>query len=229
MKKKLLSVLRGFITPGHLFKRTVIVVIACSLMAFSMSWLTLTDLGTDTFTNLNQAIVGVTGWSFGNWQAFLNVILLLFVLIFGTGNNIGFGTLANMFLIGYEMDFFAVLWEKILPAGLFDTMGKRVLLMIPGLALFIFSCAVYMDIGLGTSPCDAISFIVRDRWLKKVPFFLIRMGYDFSMIAIAFLFSRKIYPITVLMSLFMGSAVEFTGRLIKRFLPDVDQETGPRS
>lgn len=222
MKEKIISVFRGFITPDHLAKRIIIVVLACSMMAFSMSWLTLTNLGTDTFTNLNQAIVAKTGWSFGNWQAFLNVVLFVFVLIFGTGNNFGFGTLANMFLIGYEMDFFALMWNKILPASLFDSLEKRILLMIPGLVLFILSCAVYMDIGLGTSPCDAISFIVKDRWLKKVPFRYIRMGYDFSMIAIAFIFSHRVYPITVLMSLFMGVAVEFTGKKLKklRFLSE---------
>lgn len=216
MKEKIISVFRGFVSPDHLAKRIIIVVAACSMMAFSMSWLTLTNLGTDTFTNLNQAIVAKTGWSFGNWQAFLNVILFVFVLIFGTGNNFGFGTLANMFLIGYEMDLFALMWNRILPDGLFDSLEKRVLLMIPGLAVFIISCAVYMDIGLGTSPCDAISFIVKERWLKKVPFTVVRMGYDFSMIAIAFAFSHRVYPITVLMSLFMGAAVEYTGKLLKK-------------
>lgn len=217
MKNRLISVFRGFVTPEHLAKRIIIVVLACSMMAFSMSWLTLTNLGTDTFTNLNQAIVAKTGWSFGNWQACLNILLFIFVLIFGTGNNFGFGTLANMFLIGYEMDFFAIMWQKILPADLFDSLQKRILLMIPGLIVFIVSCAVYMDIGLGTSPCDALSFIVKERWLKKVPFTVIRMGYDFSMIAIAFIFSHRVYPITVLMSLFMGVTVEYTGRLLNRF------------
>lgn len=216
MKDKLTGILKGFVTPDHLAKRIVLVVVACSFMAFSASLLLLADLGTDSYTNMNQAIAGFIGWSFGNWQTLINVILFILVVIFGTNNNLGFGTLANMFLIGYEVDFFSWVWGKVFPAGLFDTLGNRVALMIPALIVFIISAAVYMNAGLGTSPCDAISFIVKERWLKKMPFTAIRMSYDFLLIAIAFAFSGKLYPVTILMALFLGAAVEYTAKVMFR-------------
>ena len=216
MKDKIVKILKGFITPDQLAKRIVLVVVACSFMAFSASLLLLADLGTDSYTNMNQAIANYIGWTFGNWQTLINVILFILVVIFGTDNNLGFGTLANMFLIGYEVDFFSWIWSKVFPAGLFDTMGNRVALMIPALIVFIISAAVYMNAGLGTSPCDAISFIVKDRWLKKIPFTAIRMTYDFLLIAIAFVFSGRLYPVTILMALFLGAAVEYTAKLMFR-------------
>ena len=218
MKEKLISLAKGFITPDHLIKRVIIVVIACSFMALSASWLTLVDLGTDTYTNLNQAVSAKIGWSFGNWQTFLNVVLFIIVLIIGDSKNFGFGTLANMFLIGYEVDFFNKMWNTILPAGLFDTLSNRILLMIPGLIVFVLACAVYMDVELGTSPCDAISFIVNTKWLKNVSFKVIRMTYDFTLILIAFILSGKIYPITVIMALTLGTTVEYVGKWMKKII-----------
>lgn len=218
MKEKLVALIKGFFTPDHLIKRVIIVVIACSFMALSASWLTLVDLGTDTYTNMNLAISDKIGWSFGNWQTLLNVVLFIIVLILGDSKNFGFGTLANMFLIGYEVDFFNKLWDAILPAGLFDTLQNRILLMIPGLIIFVIAAAVYMDVELGTSPCDAISFIVKTKWLKNVSFKVIRMTYDFSLIVIAFLIGGRIYPITVIMALTLGSTVEYVGKLMKRVI-----------
>lgn len=215
MKEKLTSLIKGFFTPDHLIKRVIIVVIACSFMALSASWLTLTSMGADTFTNLNQAISAKIGWSFGNWQALFNIILFIFVFIFGDSSNFGFGTLANMFLIGYEVDFFNKLWTIILPADLFNNLSMRIILMIPGLIIFVLSCAVYMDVELGTSPCDALSFIIKKRVLKNVSFKIIRMGYDFTLIIIAFLLNGKVYPITILMALTLGTTVEYVGKWMK--------------
>ena len=73
-------------------------------MGFALSWLLLVDLGTDPCTLLNQTISTRLGISIGNWQALFNTVLLIFVIIFG-GRNLGFGTLANMFLVGYSIDF----------------------------------------------------------------------------------------------------------------------------
>lgn len=216
MKEKLVSLVKGFFTPDHLVKRVIIVVIACSFMALSASLLTLTNLGTDTYTNMNQAIAAKIGWTFGNWQTLLNVLLFILVVIVGDSSNFGFGTLANMFLIGYEVDFFNKMWTAIIPAHFFESLNTRIILMIPGLIVFVIAAAVYMDVELGTSPCDALSFIIKKRLLKNVSFKVIRMGYDFTLIVIAFLLSGKVYPITILMALTLGTTVEYVGKWMKK-------------
>ena len=76
---------------------------------------------------LNQTISTRLGISIGNWQALFNTVLLIFVIIFG-GRNLGFGTLANMFLVGYSIDFFSWIWAKVLPADLFPSMGVRIII-----------------------------------------------------------------------------------------------------
>ena len=89
---------QGFFQKKHFVIRFVTVMLAVLGMGFSLSFLLLVDLGADPCTMMNRAISMKLGMTFGNWQALLNVILLVIVVIFG-GKNLGFGTLANMILI----------------------------------------------------------------------------------------------------------------------------------
>ena len=96
--------------------RLLLVLFAVILMGFCLSWLVLCDMGTDPCTMMNLAISDKLGMAIGDWQALMNIVLLIFVIIFG-GRNLGFGTLANMFLVGYSLQFFSWLWGIVLPAG----------------------------------------------------------------------------------------------------------------
>ena len=99
------DIIDGFFHKKHFWFRLCAVVAAVIVMGFCLSWLLLVDLGTDPCTLMNVAIADTIGMSLGNWQALLNTVLLVIVVIFG-GRNLGFGTLANMFLVGYSIDFF---------------------------------------------------------------------------------------------------------------------------
>ena len=188
-------------------------------MAFSLSFLVMVDMGTDSFTQMNLAISGALHISLGNWQCFFNIALFLLVIIFG-GNDIGWGTLANMICIGYLLDFFAWLWGHLLPAGLFDSMVVRLIVMVIALVVFVFSAAIYMDGGLGTSPCDAIPFILYRKISEKkpgIPLRVVRICYDFAMILITFCIIHRFYLVTVLMALSLGPVIEFVGKNIKKW------------
>ena len=130
------EIIQGFYQKKHFWTRLILVIAAVILMGFALSWLLLVDLGTDPCTLLNQTISTRLGISIGNWQALFNTVLLIFVIIFG-GRNLGFGTLANMFLVGYSIDFFSWIWAKVLPADLFTSMGVRIAVLIPALILSI--------------------------------------------------------------------------------------------
>ena len=71
--------------------RLLLVLFAVILMGFCLSWLVLCDMGTDPCTMMNLAISDKLGMAIGDWQALMNIVLLIFVIIFG-GRNLGFGT-----------------------------------------------------------------------------------------------------------------------------------------
>lgn len=208
------EIISGAVHKDRFWIRLAIVVLAVILMGFSLSWLLLADLGPDPYTMLNNAVSQKVGISLGSWQALLNCILLVGVLIFG-GRNIGFGTLANMVLVGYSIDFFSWVWHRMFPLEIFQQFSVRLLIMIPALALFILSAAVYMDIDMGSSPYDAIPFIIFAHF-KKLPFRLLRILYDCVFILAALLFGGKLGVVTVLMALTLGPVIEWVGKIINK-------------
>ena len=220
MKKvidKLWGILKGFVQQKNLKLRLPIVIVAVIVMGFCLSWLVMVDWGTDPCTAMNLAISAKLGMTLGNWQALLNVILFIIVIIFGN-NDIGFGTLANMFLVGYSCDFFSWVWSKVLPEGFIDPLPVKITVFVIALVLFIIAAAFYMDMKLGTAPYDAISFIIHDRLLPKVPFKFIRMAYDFLVCGIALLFDGKVGIVTIAVALFLGFVIEFLGKQISKLI-----------
>ena len=208
------EIISGAVHKDRFLTRLIIVVLAVIMMGFSLSWLLLTDLGPDPYTMLNGAVSQKLGISLGSWQALLNCILLVGVLIFG-GRNIGFGTLANMILVGYSIDFFSWVWRQILPLEIFQQLSVRLLVMAPALIMFILSAAVYMDIDMGSSPYDAIPFILFEHF-KKLPFRLLRILYDCAFILVAMIFGGKLGVVTILMALTLGPVIEWVGKVINR-------------
>lgn len=208
------NIVEGFYKKDHLLKRFIMVVLAVTVMGFSLSFLLLVNLGTDPCTMMNKAIAARIGMSIGNWQALLNVLLLIVVLIFG-GRNLGFGTLANMFLVGYSIDFFSWLWEKILPLEAFQLWSVRIGVFVPAFLIFIFAAAVYMDVDLGTAPYDAIPMIVSSH-LEKVPFKAVRITFDFLVIGIGLIFGGKPELVTILVAAFLGPVIEFVEKYVEK-------------
>lgn len=214
MKETLKEIYAGFFEKKHFWPRLFVTVLAVIIMGFCLSWLLLVDLGTDPCTVMNNSIAKTIGWSLGNWQATLNIILLIIVVIFG-GRNLGFGTLANMFLVGYSIDFFSWVWSMVLPAGLFDSMPVRIVVLVPALVVFVFAVAVYVDMNMGTSPYDAMPLIIAKR-LPKVPFKVVRIAFDAVVTLIGILFGGTLGIVTVLMILTLGPVIEGVSKLISR-------------
>ena len=209
--------IQGVYQKKNFWGRLVAVILAVIAMGFSLSWLVLVDMGTDPCTSMNLAISAKLGMSIGNWQALFNSVLFVFVIFLGR-ENIGFGTLANMFLVGYSLDFFSWLWAKFgIPAYFEASFLLRALVLLPALIVFIFAASVYMDVELGTSPYDAISFIVA-KYLPKVPFRFVRIVYDILVIIIAWIFGAKIGIVTILMGFTLGPVITFVGNKISRFI-----------
>ncbi|MEE1038227.1 MAG: hypothetical protein U0K95_03590 [Eubacterium sp.] len=200
----------------NFLKRLILVILAVILMGFCLSFLVLADLGTDPCTLMNLAISKKLGMSLGNWQALFNCFLFIFVILFGV-DQIGFGTLANMFLVGYSLDFFTWLWVKTGIALYFDSAMVRYITFPFALLFFVFVAAVYMDVELGTSPYDAMPFIISKK-LTKIPFRVIRMGYDFLVIFVGWLFGGKVQIATILMALLLGPVISTIGKKLAPLL-----------
>ena len=213
MMKNLLS---GFIGKKNFWPRLFIALLAVLSMGVTLSFLIQVNLGTDPCTLMNRAVAAKLHMSLGNWQALMNIILLVIVLIFGA-TNFGFGSLFNMFLIGYTIDFCTWLWNRILPMEMFQLWSVRIGVLIPAIILFVLSAALYMDVDMGTAPYDAIPYLISVR-LPNVPFRTIRIAFDLIVTLIGWVLGETPGVVTVLMVLMLGPVISWMGEwLAKHF------------
>lgn len=199
-------------------RRLVLVVISVILMGFFLSFLNPCNFGADPCTVMNLAISGKIGWTLGNWQATLNCILFVFVF-WRSRDQIGWGTIANMFLVGYSCDFFTAVNALWLPENAFGNMTVRVIVAVVALLGFVLAVSTYMACDLGTSPYDAIVFMIASSQ-KKLPFRIVRILYDALACLIAVVFGSKIGIITIAMALLIGPVVTWMKEnVVEKYLP----------
>lgn len=195
----------------------VMVVCAVLCMGISLGFLLETDLGTDPYTFMNVSIAGKIGWTLGNWQLTLNAVMLLIVIIVTGIKLIGPGSIANMVLVGYTVDFTRMILGKIFADGFFMGPVARPVTFILGLTGFLISAAVYMNSRLGLSPYDGTGKIFCDIF-KKIPFFITRIVFDSCAVVIGFLFGDRPRIGTILMAVFLGPAITAVGSFMDRYI-----------
>lgn len=211
----------GMLQKKRFTRRFIAVMLSVIAMGFAVSLLVLVDMGTDPCSSFNIAMANRLGMSVGTWQVLFYAVLLVAVLMLGR-QEIGIGTIANMFLVGYSLQFFSWLWRKILSPGTLDSMAVRIAVLIPALLLFVAAVAVYIDVELGTSPYDAIPNIIAKRQ-KRLPFRLVRICYDLFFVVLAYLLGAHIGGVTVLLGFLFGPAITYVGKKIAPFFEIEDK------
>lgn len=198
-------------------KRLAIVVAAVIIMGFCLSLLNHTNFGTDPCSCMNLGISSRIGLTLGTWQAILNCIMLVVVILFAR-NQIGWGTIANMFLVGYSFDFFTFLWNRIIPQSTWENMTVRILVTVPVLFVFILVAAIYMAVDLGTAPYDAIPFLIAEK-LDKIPFRVVRIIWDVTACVIGVSLGSILGIVTVIMAFTLGPVISWVGEnIVKKYM-----------
>lgn len=199
-------------------RRLVLVVVSVILMGFFLSFLNPCGFGTDPCTVMNLAISGKIGWTLGNWQATLNCILLVIVILFGR-DQIGWGTIVNMFLVGYSFDFFTMVNSFWIPENAFENMVVRVVVAAVALLGFVVVASCYMTSDLGTSPYDAICFMIASHQ-DKLSFRVVRILYDGFVCLVAVVFGTRLGVVTIAMTFLLGPVISWMKvHVVEKYLP----------
>ena len=177
-------------------------------------------LGVDPFQSLMSGLNAVIPIRFGTLYVIVNVILLLFSLIFDR-KKIGLATLINLTLLGYVAEFSQHLTE--LALGDPGLVG-RLILLAAAIVIMCFGSALYFNADLGVSTYDAVSLVVSERQ-DRIPFKWCRVISDVICVAAAFVLLRmggqslrelvgSIGPATIITAFFMGPLISlFSGLL----------------
>ena len=197
-----------------LVKRIIITFISVIFMGITLSVLTIINQGMDPCTYMNVSIAHRIGWSLGNWQLLLNVIMFIPVILWGR-KHIGIGTVFNMVLVGYTVDLCMWIWQKTSIEAWLSSMPVRIVVMLVTVAVFVFAAAIYMSTELGTAPYDALPMMIAEK-ITRVPFKVIRFVWDVATVLIGLAVSGRVGIVTILMMLFLGQTVAFVRSIMKR-------------
>lgn len=214
---------KQFIVPNFA-KRLAFMLPAVILMGVFVSVLVEIGWGTDPASFMNLNIAAAFGWGLGNTQVLVYGIMLIFTFIFGA-QMIGFGTLANMFLIGYVVDFCRWLWRNIGFAQFIQegTFATRLTIFSVCLLFFVAVAAIYMNARMGVAPYDATPVIISG-WIPKIPFFVIRIIFDLTAVAAGVIAGilcggiRGSIVGSIAMSLLLGPAISLVGKPLEKLL-----------
>lgn len=197
--------MKCFARPPKFKKRMIMMLCGVTVQGMGLSLLRAINLGTDSCSCLTQGITNFVPLSFGTCQLLCHLVTFLFVIKYDLG-MIGFGTIGNMCFLGYISDFFKWIWSLVLPAGFFDVVMTRYILLIPALVIFLLGASAYMCAGLGSSPYDALPFIISSH-VKKLSFKVIRMIWDISFMAAGFILGGDVGIVTILVAFFLGPII----------------------
>lgn len=156
--RKVIAVLLGNMILG----------IGAALLAYSL-------MGNEPYTAMNMAISGGIGMGLGNYQLIVNIVLLVAQLIWGR-SYIGFGSIVNMFFLGYIIQFSGYAIN-----GLFGDSGEyslalRLGIMVISFVFMTYGLSMYQTAALGVAPYDYVGLGLTDHF--PIPYFASRMIGD---------------------------------------------------
>ena len=202
--------------------RIIYILIGLLALSLGTSILNAGHLGVDPFTAMNMGLSSKIGMSLGTFQIIINVIILIYIFIYNR-KSIGIGTILNMTLVGYFIDWFGPIlkpYSHMFTKNFFSI----VLTLIVGVLLFTFGAALYMSTDEGQAPYDAIAPTLCKQLHK--PYVQVRTIQDITCMLIGWISGGPIGIATIICAFGCGPLISGWTKLISPF---VEKTTGAKS
>ena len=188
------------------------------------------SLGVDPFQSLMSGLDAVIPIRFGTLYVMVNLLLLVFALIFDR-RKIGLATVINLFLLGYIAEFSQGICRSLLPES--GIVGRFILLLI-AIVIMCLASAFYFTADLGVSTYDAVSLIWSEKQ-KRIPFQYCRIICDLICVCLGVALCRiggvnvfgEVNIGTIITAFFMGPLIAFFNRKVAK--PFLNWNSKPRS
>lgn len=190
---------RQQLRAGRLVRRLAQLYAGLFLYGFSMAMMLEAALGLDPWDVLHQGLARYLPVSFGTVTIVVGAVVLL--LWIPLRQWPGLGTVSNVFMIGFSVDF--GLW--LLPTP--QTLAVRIALMVTAVVLNGLAGAAYIGSHFGPGPRDGLMTGLAARTGGSLR--LIRTGIEVSVLAVGFLLGGTVGVGTVLYAVSIGPVVQF--------------------
>jgi len=148
------------------------------------SGLRLSLMGNDPYTAANMALSEGFHVGLGTYQLTVNIILLIIQLIWGR-SYIGFGSIINMCLLGYVIQYATTFIQNTIGDGTGKSFLYQLIYMLISLIILSLGLSMYQVANLGVSPYDYLALGMTEHF--KLPYFVNRVITDtFCVLLIVF-------------------------------------------
>lgn len=185
--------------------RSLMSLVGVLIFALGASILLASNLGMDPYSAMNLGVSQLIGWQLGPYQLSLNLVILVFVF-FINKRLIGVGTVFNMALVGYGIQFFNTIL-----ADHFTTPSSlmiKILLALLGFFVFTFGLSMYIVADAGISPYDAITPMIL-KVTHSSHYRSVRIIQDVTAMVIAILVHGHFGLVTVIVAFGSGPFIIF--------------------
>ncbi len=200
---------------NQMAKRVIMSVLGVAICGVSVGMFKFAALGVDPFQSLMSGLDAVIPINFGTLYVIVNVVLLLFALIFDR-KKIGIATFINLFLLGYIVEFSQSICERLMPDA---PIWLRILILAVAIVILCLSSALYFTADLGVSTYDAVALVWSQKQ-SKIKFPVCRVVCDFVCVALGvallFISGQSVGEIfgsvgigTIITAFFMGPLISF--------------------
>lgn len=186
--------------------RILMALIGIFLLSIGTSFLLGGHVGTPPFTATNVGASNMLHIGLGNFQLAFNLIILV-VVLFLDHSMIGIGTILNMVLVGYIIQYGNVWYQNTFATN--HHMGLLLIIgdLVIGMLLFTFGASLYMCADLGVAPSDAIAPIASSR--LHIKYKTARVIQDIAFMICALLVHGSVGVATFVIAFFAGPLINY--------------------
>lgn len=169
--------------------RYILIIISLFFCGLGMTVMRFSCLGTEPFSCVNYSISERFGIPMAGSMIAINGVFLLLSLLF-LRSSLGYGTVANMLLLGTAGDiwkniFLHIIGHEVSFSGM-EQLPLRLVLLCLGMFVMVFFNSFYISAGLGMAPYDAFGYIIEKITRRKIAFQWARVASDVTCVVSAF-------------------------------------------
>lgn len=184
--------------------RSLFALIGVAIIGFGASLLRVGGVGLDPYTAANIGTGERLGLSLGVYQLMINLVLLILIFFFGR-RHIGIGTVINMVLTGFFIDFYTKIFE-LFGVSPEEWLQKGLFLVI-GILFFTFGASFYMSAKVGSAPYDALAPTIVDH--TKANYRVVRVIQDVAFATLGWITGGPIGIGTFISAFLVGPLIKF--------------------
>jgi len=165
------------------------------------------NLGLSPWDVFHQGITYLVGITMG--QATIAVGVFIVIISSLLGERLGWGTIFNMFFIGYFMDL--IMHNHLIPIA--NDVFSGLIMMFLGMIIIGIASYFYIGAGIGSGPRDGLMIALTKKTHKSVRF--IRNSLEISALLVGYILGGYVGLGTLIMSIALGYIMQFEFKLLK--------------